>query len=101
MQLDLRIYEELPTNKIEGFADRLFQLIPSLYSHRCSVGIKGSFLMRLHEGTWLGHVAEHVALELQTLAGMVCGFGLTRSADQYGVYHVVFSYEIRYLYFNN
>ena len=95
MQLDLGIYEELPTNKIEGFADRLFQLIPSLYSHRCSVGVKGGFLMRLQEGTWLGHVVEHVALELQTLAGMDCGFGRTRSADQRGVYHVVFSYEIR------
>lgn len=95
MKLDLGIYEDLPTNKIDGFADRLYSLIPSLFSHRCSVGTEGGFLMRLKEGTWLGHVAEHVALELQTLAGMDCGFGRTRSTHQRGIYHVIFSYEIK------
>ena len=94
MKLDLNFYEHFPTNKIDGFTDRLMALIPSLYTHRCSEGREGGFLYRMQEGTWLGHVVEHVALELQSLAGMNCGFGRTRSTHKAGVYSVVFTDQI-------
>ncbi len=63
-----------------------------MYEHRCSVGTPGGFFQRVEEGTWMGHVIEHVALELQTLSGMDTGFGRTRGAGEEGVYYVVFSY---------
>ena len=92
MKLDLGVYENLPTNKIDGFTDRLSSLMPSLVSHHCSEGVDGGFFRRMREGTWLGHVIEHVALELQSLAGMDRGFGRTRSTGIHGEYYVVFSY---------
>jgi cyanophycin synthetase len=94
VKLDLGEYEQKPTNKLNGFAGRLQSLLPSLYEHECSEKKPGGFLERVKEGTWLGHVIEHVALELQTLAGMDCGYGRTRSVGQKGVYHVVFAYEV-------
>jgi cyanophycin synthetase len=92
MTLDLEDLEELPTHKIDGFYDRLTTMFPSMYSHRCSVGTPGGFFQRVKEGTWMGHVIEHIALEIQTLAGMDTGFGRTRGYGEEGVYHVVFSY---------
>ncbi|MFN7311927.1 MAG: cyanophycin synthetase [Bacteroidota bacterium] len=92
MRLDLEEMEQFPTNKIDGFGDRLAALFPTMYSHRCSIGAPGGFFQRVKEGTWMGHVIEHIALELQTLAGMECGFGRTRSTGKDGVYNVVFSY---------
>ncbi len=92
MVLDLEEMEELPSNKIEGFGDRLKMMFPSMYSHRCSVGEPGGFFQRVEEGTWMGHVIEHIALEIQTLAGMDTGFGRTRGYGEPGVYNVVFSY---------
>ncbi len=92
MLIDLQEYEQLPTNKIPGFKERLQALIPSLYEHRCSEGVPGGFFQRVEEGTWLGHVIEHVALEIQTLAGMDTGFGRTRSTGNEGEYYVVFDY---------
>ncbi len=94
MKLDLGVYEEKPTNKLNGFAKRLQSLLPSLYEHECSEKKPGGFLERVKEGTWLGHVIEHVALELQTLAGMECGYGRTRSVGPKGIYHVVFAYDV-------
>ncbi|MGZ3920796.1 MAG: cyanophycin synthetase family protein [Bacteroidia bacterium] len=94
MKLDLGELEAFPTNKIEGFSERIEQLIPSMYSHRCSEHREGGFFSRIKDGTWLGHVVEHIALEIQTLAGMECGYGRTRSADKEGEYHVIFSYRI-------
>jgi cyanophycin synthetase len=94
MRLDLKEYEYLPTNLIEGFGESLEQLLPSLINHRCSEEVEGGFFERVKDGTWLGHVVEHVALELQTLAEMDCGFGRTRSTKNIGVYHVVFSYKV-------
>lgn len=93
MLLDLEELEEQPTNKIPHFLQRIKKLMPSLYEHRCSEGVPGGFFSRVEEGTWMGHVIEHIALELQTLAGMDTGFGRTREADKPGVYHVVFSYH--------
>jgi len=92
MVLDLEELEERPTNKIEGFRERLEKLLPSLYTHRCSENTEGGFFMRVDEGTWMGHVIEHIALEIQTLAGMDVGFGRTRGYGEHGVYNVVFSY---------
>ncbi|MES2837783.1 MAG: cyanophycin synthetase [Bacteroidota bacterium] len=92
MKLDLENLEELPTNKIDGFEDGIKKLIPSLLHHRCSEGKEGGLFSRIKEGTWMGHVIEHIALELQTLAGMECGFGRTRGTGTHGVYNVVFSY---------
>ena len=92
MVLDLEELEEMPSNKIEGFKERLEKLLPTLYEHTCSVGTPGGFLERVGEGTWMGHIIEHVALEIQTLAGMDVGFGRTRGYGEKGVYNVVFSY---------
>ncbi|HEY0895513.1 MAG TPA: cyanophycin synthetase, partial [Sphingobacteriaceae bacterium] len=92
MRLDLEELEHRPTNEIPGFRSRIEQLIPSLYTHFCSPGHEGGFLLRVEEGTWMGHVIEHIALEIQTLAGMDSGFGRTRSTYTPGVYNVVFAY---------
>lgn len=92
MVLDLEDMEEKPSNKIDGFPERLKAMFPSMYSHRCSEGCEGGFFMRVDEGTWMGHVIEHIALEIQTLAGMDTGFGRTRGYGEEGVYNVVFSY---------
>lgn len=92
MRLDLEEMEDFPTNKIEGFRERIEQLMPSLISHRCSEGTRGGFFHRIETGTWMGHVIEHIALEIQTLAGMETGFGRTRETKSPGVYNVVFDY---------
>ena len=92
MRLDLEEMEELPTNLITGFGERLKKMFPAMFAHRCSVGTPGGFFERVAEGTWMGHVIEHIALELQTLAGMDTGFGRTRGTGKEGEYYVVFSY---------
>ncbi|PXF18498.1 MAG: cyanophycin synthetase, partial [Methanobacteriota archaeon] len=92
--LDIGELEERPTNKIRGFYGRLKKALPSLYDHRCSIGSKGGFFQRVKKGTWMGHVAEHVALELQTLAEMETGFGRTRETSERGVYNVIYSYVV-------
>jgi len=92
MVLDLEEMEQFPTNKIDGFGERLEAMFPSMYSHRCSVGCEGGFFQRVKQGTWMGHVIEHIALEIQTLAGMDCGFGRTRGYGEEGVYFVVFNH---------
>lgn len=93
MELDLEDLEDKPTNTIPGFLERLKKMMPSLEEHQCSEGKRGGFFKRVEEGTWMGHVVEHVAIELQNLAGMDCAFGRTRSMGQKGIYNVVFSYE--------
>jgi len=92
MTLDLEEYEEKPTNKIPGFFENLKAMFPGMYEHRCSVGCAGGFFERVVEGTWMGHVIEHIALEIQSLAGMEVGFGRTRGFGPPGVYSVVFNY---------
>ena len=90
--LDIGEMEQRPSNLIEGFTDRLVEMMPTLHKHRCSEGVEGGFIMRLRDGTWAGHIVEHVALELQTLVGTDVGYGKTRSTDQTGVYNVIYSY---------
>ncbi|WP_396150816.1 cyanophycin synthetase [Flavobacterium sp.] len=92
MRLDLEEMEQFPTNKIDGFRERLEAMFPTMIEHRCSEGVRGGFFMRIERGTWMGHVIEHIALEIQTLAGMETGFGRTRETKTPGVYNVVFSY---------
>jgi cyanophycin synthetase len=62
MRLDLEELEALPTNKIKGFRERLEAMIPSMIEHRCSEGVRGGFFHRVDNGTWMGHVIEHIAL---------------------------------------
>ena len=62
MKLDLEEMEERPTNKIDGFLERLKTLLPGMYEHRCSEGVAGGFFTRVEEGTWMGHVIEQIAL---------------------------------------
>ncbi len=92
MRLDIADYEDKPTDKIDGFYDRLKDTVPSLVSHGCSYQEEGGFLRRVEEGTWAGHAIEHFALELQTLAGMDTGYGRTRETGEKGIYNVVYSY---------
>ncbi len=92
MRLDLENLEALPTNKIPGFRERLEHLFPTMIEHRCSEGKRGGFFERIDRGTWMGHVIEHIALEIQSLAGMETGFGRTRETKTPGIYNVVFSY---------
>ncbi len=92
MKLDLEEMEEKPTNHIPGFRQRLEQMFPTMYGHRCSEKVPGGFFSRVEEGTWMGHVIEHIALEMQTLAGMDTGFGRTRGTGVEGEYYVCISY---------
>jgi len=92
LRLDIGKYEELPTNEIEGFYERISTLLPGLYEHQCSEGKPGGFFERIKRGTWMGHVVEHIALEIQQLACMDSNYGKTRSTNEKGVYTLVFSY---------
>ncbi len=92
MKLDIQDMEELPSNKVPGFSERMEKMFPTMFAHECSEGHPGGFFKRVKDGTWMGHVVEHIALEIQSLAGMDCGFGRTRSTGQHGVYNVVFNY---------
>ncbi|HEX2222501.1 MAG TPA: cyanophycin synthetase [Candidatus Limnocylindria bacterium] len=90
--VDLGVLEEWPSNRIPGFVEGLLDLLPGVGQHGCSLGRPGGFEERLRDGTWLGHVAEHIALQLQREAGTEVGRGKTRSAGPRGRYHVVYSY---------
>ncbi len=88
--LDLGSLENCPSNQLPGFNDRLVTLLPALLEHHCGVGERGGFLQRLNEGTWAGHILEHVVIELLNLADMPTGFGQTRSTSKPGIYRMVF-----------
>lgn len=92
LTVDLGKYEELPTHLLPGFTERLLVHLPSLREHGCSTGEAGEFVKRLIDGTYLGHVLEHVALELQALVGFPVKYGKTRGTGEKGIYQVVFSY---------
>jgi cyanophycin synthetase len=87
--VDIGELEDFPSNKIPGLYERLTAWLPGLIEHRCGVGERGGFLLRLREGTWAGHILEHVTIELQNLAGMQSGFGKARETSTRGVYKVV------------
>lgn len=92
MRLDLEDLAEKPSNEIPGFYEGLIDVLPSLVEHYCSPGYRGGFFERVRTGTYMGHIIEHIALELQELAGNPVGFGRTRSTSTPGVYNVVFEY---------
>jgi len=92
-QLDIGEFEDIPSNQMDGFHHRIQQVLPGLHEHYCSEGRPGGFLDRVMAGTWIGHIVEHIALELQSLAEMPCNFGKTRNTGQKGIYNVVFSFE--------
>ncbi|MCL1469532.1 cyanophycin synthetase [Argonema antarcticum] len=93
MRLDLEELSERPSNLIPGFYEGLVQVLPTIEEHFCSPGCRGGFLSRVREGTMMGHIIEHVALELQELAGMKVGFGRTRETKTPGIYQVVIEYK--------
>jgi len=91
--LDIGRLEECPSDTLPGFNDRLMAWLPSMIEHRCSIGERGGFFERLRRGTWMGHILEHVTLELQTLAGTPVGFGRARETNTPGVYKVAVEYK--------
>jgi cyanophycin synthetase len=96
--LDLGSLEEWPSGRLgPEFVDALTEALPTLSEHGCSYREPGGLLRRLREGegTWLGHVLEHVAIELQNIAGEDVSFGKTRSTAVPGVYTVVYEYAQR------
>ncbi|GAB5535522.1 MAG: cyanophycin synthetase [Rubricoccaceae bacterium] len=96
--IDLGILEDYPTAKLDGFVDRLLEALPGLHEHGCSYREPGGFVRRMteDEGTWLGHVWEHVALEIQSLAGHDVTFGRTRMTNRReGEYDMVYEYKNR------
>jgi cyanophycin synthetase len=93
LTVDLGCLEDWPTNRIPGFTDRLLELVPGLHDHSCSRGHVGGFVERLREGTWLGHVAEHIAIALQVTAGGNEWRGKTRGTGTRGEYHVIYGYS--------
>ncbi|HQH08501.1 MAG TPA: cyanophycin synthetase, partial [Phycicoccus sp.] len=92
--VSLGILEQYPSDTIPGFTDALLERLPGIHNHSCSRGVKGGFVERLREGTWLGHVAEHVALQLQQEAGHDLRRGKTRQVKgREGVYNVIYGYQ--------
>ena len=94
MVLNINEYESRPSDKINGFSNRLLTLIPTFQEHGCSIGKPGGFIQRLQTGTWAGHIIEHIAIELQCLAGMEVGYGKTLDTSKEGIYIVVFRYLV-------
>ena len=90
--VDIGRLEQRPTDTLPGFTESLLDLLPGLHDHQCSRGRDGGFVERLVEGTWAGHVVEHVALELQRTSGHEITRGKTRSTGQDGVYNVIYGY---------
>jgi cyanophycin synthetase len=93
MLVNLGSLENWPSNSLPGFTERLLDLLPGLADHSCSLGRPGGFVERMNDGTWLGHVSEHVALELQRESGAHIPRGKTRSAGKTGQYNVIFGYS--------
>lgn len=93
MRLDIGELEERPSNKVPGLAEKLQELLPDIYAHRCSIGEPGGFLERVRYGTYAGHMVEHIAIELQNQVGFSVGYG--KSVDSYdrGIYNIVYRYR--------
>jgi cyanophycin synthetase len=90
--VDLGSLEYWPSNTIDGFTDELLAILPGVGEHSCSRGHAGGFRERLIEGTWAGHVAEHIAIELQRESGAQVYRGKTRGSGAPGRYHVIYGY---------
>lgn len=94
MRMDLVVgaYEDISSADVPGFTDALVSAMPGLEEHRCSIGERGGFIMRLRDGTYAPHIVEHIALELQTMIGHDVGYGRTRGGDNEGEYTLVFEH---------
>lgn len=93
MRLDIGELDERPSDKVPGIAEQLETLIPTIHAHRCSVGEPGGFLKRVRDGTYAGHMVEHVAIELQNLVGFSVGYGKTVDSYDPGIFNVVYRYR--------
>ncbi len=93
LTVDLEELEDWPSDRIPGFVDGLLAAIPTLIEHTCSYGERGGFVRRLRDGTWMGHILEHCAIELQCLCGTPVTYGKARGTGERGVYHVIYSYD--------
>ncbi|HUF63032.1 MAG TPA: cyanophycin synthetase [Verrucomicrobiales bacterium] len=91
--VDIQEFERSPSDAMPGFNERIMAWLPTMIEHRCSVGVRGGFFERLRRGTWMAHILEHVALELQSLAGTEVGFGRARETSDVGVYKVAIEYD--------
>ncbi|MBA2707176.1 MAG: hypothetical protein H0U59_05165, partial [Gemmatimonadaceae bacterium] len=94
MRMDLTVgaFEDISSAEVPGFTDALVSAMPGLEEHRCSIGERGGFISRLLRGTYVPHIVEHVALELQTMVGHDVGYGRTRGGDNEGEYTLVFEH---------
>src|SRR5690606_17470471 len=93
-KVNLGSYKDSSTSDFEGFADRLEKMFPGMYSHRSTEGRQGGFFKLVRQGVALSQVIEHIALELQTSAGMDCGYGRSCPAKEDGMQYVIFSYQV-------
>jgi len=91
--MDIGPYDERPSNSFPGFVDRLVSWLPTLHKHECSVGRPGGFIERLRRGTYLGHIVEHITLELQMRMGFDVAFGRARGTGELGVYNVIIEFK--------
>lgn len=93
-RLDLAVgaYSDISSADVPGFTEALVATMPGLEEHRCSIGERGGFIVRLERGTYAAHIIEHVALELQTMIGHDVGFGRTRGGDVDGEFTIVFEH---------
>jgi cyanophycin synthetase len=92
MDLVVGAYDDLSSADVPGTTERLISAMPGLVEHRCSIGERGGFILRLRRGTYAPHIIEHVALELQTMMGHEVGYGRTRGGDTEGEYTLVFEH---------
>lgn len=94
MDLDLEGYCEIPSNAIEGFNNRLVEMIPELKKHRCGVDEEGGFVKRLAEGTYLAHICEHTTIAIQNMIGIEVAYGKAREIEG-DIYYIIYQYEYR------
>lgn len=92
MDLTVGAYEDISSADVPGVTSALVEVMPGLRDHRCSIGEPGGFIIRLKRGTYLPHIVEHVALELQGMIGHDVGYGRTRGGDQPGEYTLIFEH---------
>jgi len=91
--LDIGELYKLPTKDLGDFNERLLALFPGLKKHYCSLGYEGGFEERLKEGTYIGHVTEHLIIELQNILGYEVNYGKTRIVEEPSLYFIVFEYK--------
>jgi cyanophycin synthetase len=91
--VDLEEMKDTSSEMIPGFNERLMGWLPTMVEHRCSIGERGGFFVRLRRGTYMAHILEHVTLELQSLAGTPVGFGRARETNTDGIYKVAIAYK--------